>query len=673
MVSTPSKEIIDRYEKLKKTVDEYRRAFHVENKELVSPEALDSLKYELSEIEKKYPTLITPDSPTQRVSGKPLEQFQKVVHKVPQWSLNDAFTDDEIREFDARVKRMLEKELGKAVVPTYTCELKIDGLHVVLEYVKGLLKTAATRGDGKVGEDVTHNIRTIQSVPLKLTEEVDCVVEGEVWLGKKQLEDINAGREAAGEDPYANPRNLAAGTVRQLDPKVAAERKLDTFIYDLSLGEVPPSQAEELNRLKKLGFKVNKEFVVCKNIEEVIKFFHSWHDKKDKPDYLVDGVVVKVNEEKYQKALGFTGKGPRFALALKFPAEQATTVIEDIQLQVGRTGVVTPVAHLRPVLIAGSTVSRATLHNEDQIKRLDVRVGDTIILQKAGDIIPEVVSVVMDLRPENTKSYKFPKTVSVCGGDGSIERIPGEAAYRCTALDSDYLHRQRLYHFVSKSALNIDGVGPRIIDLWLDNNLINEVYDIFTLTVGDIKDLPSFKEKSAENAIAAIDSSRNTPLHRLLIGLSIEHVGEETAILIANHFGSLKAIRKASVEELSSIHGVGSTVAESLYTWMHTQKNADVLNELLKQVKVTEPRFGLEPSDSLARGKTFVFTGTLPSLGRDEAKELARQAGGQVVSSVTKKTNYAVLGENAGSKEKKANDLGVETLTEEAFLKLIKS
>lgn len=674
-MAKPPAAVVDRYEKLKTIVEEYRRAFHVENKELVSPEALDSLKHELSEIESTYPDLITPDSPTQRVSGEPLAEFKKVVHKVPQWSLNDAFTQDEIRDFDARVKRMLEKELGRKVEPTYTCELKIDGLHVVLEYEQGILKTAATRGNGKVGEDVTHNIRTIESVPLKLTEAIDCIVEGEVWLGKKQLKKINAGREAAGEETYANPRNLAAGTVRQLDPKVAAERKLDTFIYDISAGERPSSQADELELLKKWGFKVNTEYTVCKNIEEVIKFFHFWHDKKDKPDYLVDGVVVKVNEEAYQKALGYTGKGPRFAIALKFPAEQATTVVEDIQLQVGRTGVVTPVAHLRPVLIAGSTVSRATLHNEDQIKRLDVRVGDTIVLQKAGDVIPEVVSVVVELRPDNTKPFCFPKRVDSCGGDGSIERVPGEVAYRCVDRDSNFLHRQRLYHFVSKKAMNIDGVGEKVIDLWLDNNVIDEIYDLFTLEVGDIKDLPGFKEKSALNAMAAIEAVRTVPLHRLLIGLSIEHIGEETAILIANHFGDIESIKKASVEDFAAIHGVGDTVAESIYKWLHTEKHIHTLNELLRYITiepVTVSSRGFEITGDL-EGKAFVFTGTLTTITRDEGKELVRKYGGHVSGSVSKNTDYVVLGEKAGSKAKKAEELGVKTLSEVGFLELVNS
>ena len=666
--SIPNTEIRARYTQLKETVEKYRHAFHVENKELISAEALDSLKEELVQIEKKFPALVTPDSPTQRVAGTALEKFQKVIHKVPQWSLNDAFTKEDIQDFDARVKRMLKNEYGKNIQPTYTCELKIDGLHVVLEYVDGLLQTAATRGDGKIGEDVTHNVRTIQSVPLRLSEEVSLIAEGEIWLSKQQLEKINKQRKKKGENLYANPRNLAAGTIRQLDPKVAAQRELDTFIYDISLGEEPDSQKAELNRLKELGFKVNTHHTVCASIDEVIDFWTVWHKKKDKQPYLVDGVVVKVNEVVYQKALGYTGKGPRFAIAIKFPAEQATTVVEDIVLQVGRTGVITPVAHLRPVLIDGSTVSRATLHNEDQIKRLDVRIGDTVVLQKAGDIIPEILSVIMELRPKGTVAYTFPKKVEGCGGDGSIQRVKGEAAYRCVALDSKHLHQQRLHYFVSKKALNVDGVGPKIIDALLDNGLIATYEDLFTLTVGDIKDLPGFKEKSAQNIIDALAAVKKVPLHRFLIGMSIEHVGEETALLIAEHFGTLQKVQEASVEEMTTIDGVGETVAQSIVSYFKDKKNKQNIQNLLRHIEVTPMQ---KKKGGAFKGKTIVFTGTLPTLDREEAKKIARSHGAHIGSGVSSKTDYVVLGANAGTKEQKAKALGVPILTEEDFLQMI--
>lgn len=669
MAARIPQEITDRYEKLKKSINHYRHLYHVENKEEISPEALDSLKAELVDLEKQYPSLVTPDSPSQRVAGEPLSKFEKVVHKVPQWSLNDAFDEEEIREFDARIKRMLKTEMGKDISPAYMCELKIDGLHVVLEYKKGKLEVAATRGDGRVGENVTHNIRTIESVPIMLQEPVDVITEGEVWLSKEQLAKINKEREKKGEEVYANPRNLAAGTVRQLDPKIAASRKLDTFIYDIAQGENPPSQEKELMRLRALGFKVNTHYALCKDIEAVIAFWHGWHEKKEQQPYLIDGVVVKVNEVEYQKVLGYTGKGPRFAIALKFPAEQATTVVEDIQLQVGRTGAVTPVAHLRAVRVAGSTVSRATLHNEDQIRRLDVRVGDTVVLQKAGDVIPEIVSVITELRPKGTKKYVFPKVVDGCGGNGEIERIPGESAYRCVTLDSAFIYRKRLYHFVSKSALNADGVGPRIIDALMDNGLVQTHEDLFTLKPGDIEGLPGFKTKAAQNIVDALQSAKKVPLHRLLVGLSIDHVGEETARLIAEHFGSLEALKEARVEEISEIHGVGDVVGTSLSSWMKDKHNKLILKGIMKHLEIINPE--TIKKEGVLAGMTFVFTGTLPTLSRDEAKELAREAGAHIAESVSSKTSYVVLGENAGSKKAAAEKLNVPTLTEEEFKQML--
>ncbi len=664
------KEVKVRYEQLKELIREYRFKFHVENIEVVSPEALDSLKKELTDIEALYPTLVTPDSPSQRVAGEPLAGFTKVTHTVPQWSLNDAFEEREVRDFDVRVRKLLAAELGGNPAPTYTCELKIDGLHVVLTYKHGVLETAATRGDGSVGEDVTHNVRTIDSVPITLQESVDIVVEGEVWLSRGDLERINAERKTEGLPAYANPRNLAAGTIRQLDPKVAAERNLDTFIYDISLGETHQAQEAELRRLSQLGFKVNNAFALCNTIDEVISFWRSWHTKKDKQSYVIDGVVVKVNEYAYQQALGFTGKGPRFSIALKFPAEQATTVIEDIQLQVGRTGVVTPVAHLRPVLIDGSTVSRATLHNEDQIKRLDVRVGDTVVLQKAGDIIPEILSVIMELRPQSTKKYIFPKQVEGCGGGGLIERVPGESAYRCVTLDSDFLHRKRLHYFVSRGALNVDGVGPRIIDLLCDYGLVKTYEDLFTLEVGDLRDLPSFQEKAAQNVVDAMEKVRQSlPLHRLLIGLSIEHVGEETARLIAEYFGSLKAIQKATIADFEDIYGIGEAVGESVVSWMKQKHNLELLEGVLRHVKIVNPD---KKTAGIFDSKTLVFTGTLPTLGRSEAQEMVRQEGGHIAKSVSKNTDYVVLGSEAGNKAAKAKALGVKVLDELAFLALFK-
>ncbi|MDD5050418.1 MAG: NAD-dependent DNA ligase LigA [Candidatus Pacebacteria bacterium] len=666
------KETIERLNKLKKTIEEFRYASHVLNESPISEEALDSLKRELVEIETKYPELVTPDSPSQRVAGKPLEQFKKVKHKVAQWSLNDAFTEEDIKNFDERVKRFL-KDAGITKTPTYTCELKIDGLKVVLEYEKGLLKTAATRGDGVVGEDVTMNVRTIQSVPIRLAEPMNCIVEGEVWMGKKQLENLNKEQKKKGFEPYANPRNLAAGTIRQLDPKMVEERKLDSFIYDLAESDeaLPESQEKELHFLKKLGFKVNPHFALCKGVEEIISFWKKWEKAKEKENYLIDGVVVKVNESEFQEGLGYTGKAPRWAIAFKFSAEQVTTVVEDITLQIGRTGVLTPVAHLRAVSVAGSTVSRATLHNEDEIKRLDVRIGDTVILQKAGDVIPDIVKVLTEMRTGKEKAYKWPTHVPECGGDGRIERIPGQAAWRCVNKNSFAQQKRKFYHFVSKHAYDIEHVGPKNIDMLLDNGLIADFADIFSLERGDLLALPRMAEKSVDNMLASIETARKVPFARFIISLSIPQVGEETANDLADHFGKLSKLQEATFETLQSIYGVGDVVAKSIVEWFADKHNQKLVGRLLEQVKIISPEKKEAGSLPLA-GKIFVLTGTLSSLDRDEAGAKIRALGGNVSSSVSKNTSYVVAGESAGSKYDKAIELGVPVLNEEAFLKLIK-
>lgn len=673
-----SKEIINRLNKLKKTINHYRYLYHVLDKQEISEEALDSLKNELFKIEQEYPELITPDSPSQRVEGKPLDSFKKIKHKVPQWSFNDAFTEEDILDFDTRVKRFLTKELGNRVSKLdYTCELKIDGLKIVLEYENGLLKTAATRGDGKIGEDVTNNIKTIESIPLKLNKDINVIVEGEIWIGKKNFEKINKEREKVGEALYANPRNLAAGTLRQLDPKIVAQRKLDCFIYDIAKikdGEkkFPQKQFDELNLLKDLGFKVNKHFKYCKNVNEVISFWKDWGKKKEKKDYWIDGVVVKVNEKEIQDILGYTGKAPRFGIAFKFPAEQVTTIIEDIVLQVGRTGVLTPVAHLKPVSVAGSIVSRATLHNEDEIKRLDVRIGDTVILQKAGDVIPQIVSVLKEMRNGKEKLFYYPKFVESCGGDGSIEKIPGQVAYRCVNKNSFDQQKRKFYHFVSKKAYDIDGLGQSIIDVLLEENLISSYDDIFSLKKGDLLLLPRFAEKSVDNLLGAIENAREIDLAKFLVGLSIGQVGEETAIDLAKHFGSLEKIKNASFEELDSIDGVGDIVAHSIFDWFRDKNNQHLLEKLLQQVKI-KSLTGRACKSGKLEGKRFVLTGTMEGMGRDEAKEKIRSLGGDVSGSVSSATDFVVAGEKAGSKLDKAEELGVKVLSEEEFLKLMRN
>ncbi|MCD5382479.1 MAG: NAD-dependent DNA ligase LigA [Candidatus Pacebacteria bacterium] len=670
-MTKPSQDITKRATELSRLIEHHRALYHEQDTPEISDEAYDSLVTELLEIEKAYPALKGSYTPTEVVGGAASAAFSKVTHRVRQWSFDNVFSNEELAAWEERLYRFLEKEGNSTDTLTYVCEHKIDGLKVIVEYADGSLVRATTRGDGVVGEDITHTARTIADIPEHLSEPIDLIVVGEAWLSEKAFAHINKERERAGEPLFANPRNAAAGSLRLLDAAVTKKRKLSYFAYDIDFidkTDVPDTQMGELVLLKTLGFTVNKNYRHAKTIADIFDFYTTWVPKRDDLPYGVDGVVIKVNEVAAQRALGHTAKSPRYGIAYKFPAEQATTVVEDIQLQVGRTGVITPVAHLRPVRIAGSTVSRATLHNEDQIKKLDVRVGDTVILQKAGDIIPEILEVLRALRPAKTKPFRFPKKVAECGGDGSIERVPGEAAYRCVSKDSDTLHRERLYHFVSKGALNIDGVGPRIIDLLLEHNLINTAADLYTLTEGDLIDLPSFKEKAAENVVQAIGAVREVPLHRLLVGLSIDHVGEETARLIAEHCGSLGAVEKVSVEALAEVHGVGDIVAASVVSWMEDKAHQDLLKALKRHITITKPKH----SGSALAGKTFVFTGTLPTLGRSEAGELARAQGASVASSISKNTDYVVVGTSAGSKAAKARALGVAVLDEAAFLDLVR-
>jgi len=666
------KEIRDRYEKLKNAINRYRALYHVYDKEEISQAALDSLKHELSEIEERYPAIIAPDSPSQRVAGKPLPGFKKVRHKVAQWSFNDAFSPEEMREFDARVKRFLHPKFG-SVRPTYVCELKIDGLKVVFEYERGILKTAATRGDGLVGEDVTHNIKTIESVPLSLSRPIDIVVEGEVWMSSKNLEALNKARAKEGEPLFANPRNAAAGSIRQLDPKIAASRKLDVFIYDMAQTseKFPETQAEELEYMRKLGFKVNPHHVLAKNIEEAIDFWESWKKKGRHQEYWLDGVVVKVNEKKYEERLGYTGKAPRFAIAFKFPAEQVTTILEDIVMQVGRTGVITPVAHLKPVSVAGTVVSRATLHNEDEIKRLDVRIGDTVILQKAGDVIPDIVSVVKELRPKGAKPYKWPTRVPECGRDGRIERIPGQAAWRCVNKNSFAVVRRRFHNFAGKHALDIEGLGKERVDMLLEKGLVQHYDEIFTLTEGDLLTLEGFAEISARKLITSIQKARHVELARLLVGLSIPQVGEETAILLAEKYRTIDALEKATVEELEEIEGIGPIVAKEIVEWFALKRHRKLVADLKKILTITNT-LRLNLNTAPLAGKIFVLTGSLSSVTRDEAKEKIRRLGGDVSGTVSKKTDYVVAGSEAGSKLDKARRLGIAVLTEEEFLSMVR-
>jgi len=659
-----------RYNLLKESVKKHGYLYHTLDKPEISDEAYDSLLREIIEIEEKYPEIKTKDSPNERVGGEPLKEFTKVQHKTSQWSFDDAFTFEDLQKWDKKTKNFIEKAGLSGEKIEYCCELKIDGLKIILTYVDGILVTGATRGDGKMGEDVTQNVKTIKSVPLKLNNNLSITVVGEAWMGKKDLEKINKERSKNGEEVFANTRNVAAGSIRQLDSKITASRNLNLFTYDIDLleKEMPETQSGELELLHELGFEINQNYGVFSTLEQVEKYYKSWESKKEKLDYGLDGIVIKINSRKIQDAIGFTAKSPRWGVAYKFKAEQVTTVVEDIVLQVGRTGVLTPVAHLRPVLVAGSTVSRATLHNEDEIRRLDVRIGDTVILQKAGDVIPDIVSVVKELRTSKVKPFVWPKKVSVCGGDGSIERIPGQAAWRCVDRNSIDQIKRMFHHFVSKKAFDIEDCGPKIVDLLLEQNLISEYADIFTLKKGDLLALPRFAEKSVDNLLKSIEKSRNITLARLLVGLSIPQVGEETAIDLSKHFKNIERLRNASFSELEVLSGVGPIIAKSVVDFFSSKQNKKVVDNLLKEVKIQKEK---ENKSNIFSGKKFVVTGTLSSLSRDEAKELVRQNGGLVSESVSKETSYLLCGENPGSKLEKANEFGVRVLNEKEFLALL--
>lgn len=663
----------ERAEKLRKTIDKHRYLYHVLDKPEISDEAFDSLMEELRILEDQFPELSTPDSPTQRVGAEPIKFFKKVTHAVKQWSFDDVFNHDGLLKWQARTQRFADEHAHlKREKLSYCVELKIDGLKIILTYKNGLFVRGATRGNGLVGEDITENLKTIQSIPLLLNKKIDVIVVGEAWMKKDELARINKEREKNKEALFANTRNAAAGSLRQLDPKIAAFRRLDSFIYDIDTIEgmtMPTTQEGELDLLADLGFKVNSHHHTAHTINEIEAYYQKWIDKKDKEQYGIDGIVIKINSRATQEALGYTGKSPRWGVAYKFPAEQVTTVVEDIVLQVGRTGVLTPVAHLCPVLVAGSTVSRATLHNEDEIKRLDVRVGDTVVLQKAGDVIPDIVSVVKDLRTGKEKPYIFPKNVPDCGGP--VERIPGQAAHRCVNKNSFAQKRRKFYHFVSKHAFDIEKMGPRVVDALLDNNLITSYDDIFTLKKGDLLALPRFGEKSVDNLLASIEKTRAVDLSRFIIGLSIEHVGEEIAEDIAEAFRNIEAIEHAQKEDFENIPGVGSVVADSVFRFFHREENKKLLRRLLKEVTITPMKVARSTPVPLA-GKTFVLTGTLHTMSRDEAKRKIKLLGGHVVGSVSSNTDFVIAGESPGSKYDNAKRLGVPVLSEDEFLKMVK-
>lgn len=679
--------------RLREEIDRHRHLYHVLDQPTLSDEAYDSLFSELSNLEQRFPEFHSPTSPTGRVGALPLEKFTKVRHAVPQWSFDDVFGPDELVAWDGRLRRLAEKAGIVDGTIEYDCELKIDGLKIVLTYERGVLARGATRGDGTVGEDVTRNIRTIRSIPLELSRPVDVIAVGEVWLPRAELDRLNRERETSGEPPFANTRNAAAGSLRQLDSRVTADRRLDSFIYDLEqLGdgtEFPGTQTEELGLLEQLGFKVNPHHRRCATVDEIEAYYHEWTRRRPELPYDLDGIVIKVDDRSVQERLGYTGKSPRWGVAYKFPAEQVTTVVEDIAVQVGRTGALTPVAHLRPVRVAGSTVSRATLHNEDEIGRLDVRIGDTVVIRKAGDVIPEIVEVLPALRTGKERRFRMPKTCPVCGSPverrtiGTKDSERSAASY-CANPNCYAAEKERLVHFVSRKGFDIEGLGEKIVAQLVDEGLVSDFADIFELTAGDLEPLERFAETKAEKLIQAIEASKEIPTARFLFALGIRHIGEETAILVTDNWKRVTGKEVGNVDDLirgasgtsvgqwTEIKGIGGKAAEAIHEWFGDERNRKLLSRLWDSGVRLTVSSGQPADDRRLEGMTFVLTGELSGFTRDEAKDMIRRYGGQVSGSVSRKTDYVVTGENPGSKLDKARALGVKVIREdefEAFLK----
>ncbi|MDQ5927661.1 MAG: ligase [Patescibacteria group bacterium] len=666
----------ERHKKLSAEVQRHAELYHTHDAPEISDEAYDALVRDVAELEAKHPELKSKGSVTEAVGGRPAEAFSKVRHDVRQYSFDNVFNTEELQAWTKRV----EKGLAEADISTsdlaYCAEEKIDGLKVVLTYESGKLVRAATRGNGVIGEDITHTARTIKDIPHELSQPISLIAVGEVWLGAEELERINAERAKNDEPLFVNTRNAAAGALRQLDASITASRRLSFFAYDVEDTRIQgyedtiETQEGELQFLKKLGFAVNPAYAICTTAEDIETYYHQALERRHSNSYHIDGVVLKVNSREHQRALGHTAKAPRWGIAYKFPAEQVTTILEDIVLQVGRTGVLTPVAHLKPVFVGGASVSRATLHNEDFIKELDLRIGDTVILQRAGDVIPEIVSVLTNLRTGKEKPWKFPTKVGLCGGDGSIERVPGEAAWRCKHKGSFDQQRRVFEHFVGKHAFDIDGLGKEQVKLFLEEGLISDFADIFTIEKGDLMSLPRFAELSADNLIKAIETSKKVPLSRFLVSLSIPHVGEEIAIMLAEAFGTLANIQKSSEDKLSAIEGIGPIIAKSVRGWFDDAVNKELIEKLLQHVKIQNVSKQVTGSRKLA-ALTFVLTGTLSTMSRDEAKDLIRARGGKSVGSVSKNTDYVVAGDAPGSKYDEALKLGVKVISEEEFKKLL--
>jgi len=667
----------DELDSLREKIRHHEYRYYVLDDPEISDAEFDRLMNELKQLEAERPELITPDSPTQRVGGKPREGFVKVPHSVPMLSLDNAYSEDELRSWERRVH-----ELSGRKDIEYVCELKLDGMSLALRYEGGKLARGITRGDGSTGEDVTSNVRTVRSVPLSVPSDklkkagipADFEVRGEMLMPLESFRKMNEEREKHGLSLFANPRNATAGTVRQLEPSITAQRRLDFFAYILIANSVPgnarptSAQWDTLNALDSAGFKVNPRRALASNFDEVWNFIGEWEEKRESLPYEIDGVVIKVNSTAMQRQLGFTGKAPRWAIAFKYAARGGITQIEDILIQVGRTGKLTPVAALKPVPIGGTTVSRATLHNMDEIERLGVKIGDWVEVERGGDVIPKVTKVIDDKdHPRGRKLFHMPEKCPVCGGH--VVRAEGEADHRCVNQKCPAKLRESILHFASRGVMNIDGMGDALVNQLTDRKIVKDVADIYQLTKADLLKLERMGEKSAENVLREIQNSKKLPLERVIYGLGIRFVGERTAQFLAEHFGEMSAIEKAGEEELQQVEEVGPRIAKSIVEFFAEPKNRELVEEL-RAAGLTMRGKKKERGTKLA-GKTFVLTGTLPTYSRDEARKMIEDAGGKVTGSVSKKTDYVVAGADAGSKLDKAKELGVTVIDEKGMTELM--
>lgn len=666
--TTPRQKI----DRLRDAIRHHEHCYYVLDNPEISDAEFDQLMKELRILEAQQPDLISPDSPTQRVGGKPAEGFVSVLHSVPMLSLDNTYSEDELREFDKRVGEF-SRDRGSG----YVCELKIDGLSLALTYERGHLIRGVTRGDGVRGEEVTFNVKTIRSIPLRLREKSQAEqkpleVRGEVYFPLTSFNKLNQERVENGEARFANPRNAAAGTLRTLDPQVVASRNLDIFVYQILVdGQVPfAKHSEVLTWLEQSGFKVNRNWRRCPSISDVVDYCREWEQKRDSLSYEIDGVVVKVDSIPLQQEMGATSKFPRWSVAYKFPARQATTQVKDILVQVGRTGALTPVADLEPVKLAGSTISRATLHNEDEIQRLGLKIGDFVLIEKGGDVIPKIVKVLEARRPPEAKDFIMPDRCPVCSG--AVYRAEGEAVRRCSNVGCPAKVKESLLHFSSRKAMKIEGLGEALVDQLVDKGLVKDPADLYRLTLEGLVNLERMGQKSAQNLLQQIEQSKTSELSRVIFGLGIRHVGERTAQILAQQYGSMNHLAGTSKEELENIFEVGPVVAESIHRFFSQGENRAVIQKLKQSGVNLESKAGTKRSSWL-KGMQFVLTGKLPTLTRDEAAQLIEQHGGRVTASVSKKTDYVVAGEEAGSKLDKAKELGVKVIDEAAFREMVEA